>query len=105
MAISHAARHAIWMRTLLAEMRAALGGAIELWADNQSAIALSKSNVHHARTKHIDIRYHFIRDQVERGVISLEYRKTDDNAADVFTKPLARARLEYLAQMIGVRAL
>ena len=90
------------MRTLLAEMRAALGGAIELWADNQSAIALSKSNVHHARTKHIDIRHHFIRECVEAETIALKYVPTADNVADIFTKALARERFHALRRQLGI---
>ncbi|CAM1304163.1 Uncharacterised protein r2_g1403 [Pycnogonum litorale] len=64
--------------------------------DNQGAIALAKNPVHHQRSKHIDIRYHFIRDEVERGDISLTYVSSEDNVADVFTKPLAKVKINGL---------
>lgn len=76
--------------------------ATQLKADNQSAIALSKNNVQHARTKHIDIRHHFIRECVETGTITLEYVPTEDNVADFFTKPLARERFHALRRQLGI---
>lgn len=102
MAISYAARHAIWMRTLLAELTFAQEQATKLNADNQSAIALSKDNVHHARTKHIDIRHHFIRECIESDTIALAYVPTDDNMADLFTKALARERFHTLRKQLGI---
>ena len=71
-------------------------------ADNQSAIALSKNNTEHARTKHIDIRHHFICECIEAGQIKLKYVPTEDNVADIFTKALARDRFHYLRQQLGI---
>ncbi|OJT04063.1 Copia protein [Trametes pubescens] len=102
MAISYAARHAIWMRTLLAELTFAQEQATKLNADNQSAIALSKDSVHHARSKHIDIRHHFIRECIESDTIALAYVPTDDNVADLFTKALARERFHMLRRQLGI---
>lgn len=71
MAISYATRHAIWLRALLAELTFTQDGPTTINADNQSAIALSKDNVNHSRSKHIDIRHHFIRECILADTISL----------------------------------
>ncbi len=102
MAVSYAARHAIWMRTLLSELSFEQKQAMCLNADNMSAIALSKDNVQHARSKHIDIRHHFIRECIETGTIVLKYVPTADNVADLFTKALPRERFHYLRKQLGI---
>jgi hypothetical protein len=73
--------------------------------DNQSTILITNNPVKHSRTKHIDIRYHFIRDCVEKKLIILEKVLTDDNLADLFTKAFDKARFELLVQLIGMRNL
>ncbi|EJF55486.1 hypothetical protein DICSQDRAFT_25697, partial [Dichomitus squalens LYAD-421 SS1] len=88
MAVSYAARHTIWMRALLAELTFAPTEATKLNVDNKSAMELSKDNVLHARTKHIDIRHHFIRKCITGEAIRLEYCPTDINSVDLFTKAL-----------------
>src|SRR5882757_2639631 len=67
-----------------------------------ASIALAKDNKFHVRTKHIDIRYHFIREAVEDGSINMQYIPTNDNIADIFTKPLAKAKFERFVQMLGL---
>ena len=71
--------------------------------DNQGAIALSKDNKFHARTKHIDIRYHFIREAVGDGKISVKYIPTDENPADIFIRPLAKAKFHHFVEMLGLQ--
>jgi hypothetical protein len=73
--------------------------------DNQSTISITNNPVQHSKTKHIDIRYHFIRDCAEKKLIILEKVLTDDNLADLFTKAFDRARFELLVQLIGMRNL
>ena len=73
-----------------------------VYCDNSSAIDISKSPVQHSKTKHIEIRYHFIRDLVERKIVCLEYIPTKRQNADIFTKPLDRSKFEKLHQVIGV---
>lgn len=63
-------------------------GTMSLFVDNKSAIDISKNPVQHSRTKHIDIRYHFIHQLVEEKVISLDYVKTKDQLTNILTKPL-----------------
>lgn len=74
-----------------------------LKVDNKSAISLAKNPVFHDRSKHIDTRVHFIRDCVQRGDVQLEYVKTEEQIADLLTKPLARQRFIELRDKIGVK--
>ena len=73
-----------------------------IFCDNTSAINLSKNPVQHSKSKHIEIRYHFIRDLVEERVVCLEFTHTDNQKADIFTKPLDGPRFESLRKTIGV---
>jgi hypothetical protein len=102
MAQTHAAKELIWMRTILGELTSPFENPTTLNCDNQGAIALAKDNKFHARTKHIDIRYHFIREAVENGKINMQYIPTNDNIADIFTKPLAKAKFERFMAMLGL---
>ncbi|GJT85607.1 retrovirus-related pol polyprotein from transposon TNT 1-94 [Tanacetum coccineum] len=76
---------------------------IPLYCDNRSAIALCCNNVQHSRSKHIDIRHHFIREQVEKGVVELYFVTTDYQLADIFTKALPRERFEFLLPRLGMK--
>ena len=73
-----------------------------VYCDNSNAIDISKNPIQHSTTKHIKIRYHFIRDLVERKIVALEYISTECQNADIFTKPLDRSKFETLRQVIGV---
>jgi transcriptional accessory protein Tex/SPT6 len=73
-----------------------------LKVDNKSAIDLSKNPVHHDRTKHIDTRFHYIRECVDRRKIILEQITTQDQLADILTKPLDRVKFQHLRDRIGV---
>ncbi|GJR32501.1 hypothetical protein Tco_1108733 [Tanacetum coccineum] len=77
---------------------------IPLYCDNKSAIALCCNNVQHSRLKHIDIRYHFIKEQVEQGVVELYFVSTDYQLAIIFTKVLPRERLEFLINKLGLKS-
>ncbi|GJQ93873.1 hypothetical protein Tco_0005012 [Tanacetum coccineum] len=78
---------------------------IPLYCDNKSAIALSCNNVQHSRSKHIDIRHHFIREQVENGVVELYFVETNYQLADILTKALPRERFEFLLPRLGMKSL
>lgn len=71
--------------------------------DNKSAIALAKNSVHHDRSKHINTRYHFIRECVQTGDILFEYVMTEVQLADLLTKPLGRQRFVELREKIGMQ--
>ena len=77
-------------------------GTLTLFCDNMSAINISKNPVQHSRTKHIDIRHHFIRELVENKCIVLEHVGTNDQLADLFTKPLDATRFKTLSRSIGI---
>ena len=73
-----------------------------IFCDNTSAIAISHNPVMHSRTKHIDVRYHFIRDHIERGDVELHFIPTDKQLADIFTKPLDDKTFQRLVSELGM---
>ncbi|GKB21798.1 retrovirus-related pol polyprotein from transposon TNT 1-94, partial [Tanacetum coccineum] len=75
---------------------------IPLYCDNKSAIALCCNNFQHSRAKHIDVRYHFIKEQVENGIVELYFVRTKHQLADIFTKPLPRDRFNFLIENLDV---
>nr|GEZ62994.1 retrotransposon protein, putative, unclassified [Tanacetum cinerariifolium] len=77
---------------------------IPMYCDNKSVIALCCNNVQHSRSKYIDIRYHYIKEQVENGVIKLYFVNTKYQLADLFTKALGRDRIEFLTNKLGMRS-
>nr|GEY26328.1 retrovirus-related Pol polyprotein from transposon TNT 1-94 [Tanacetum cinerariifolium] len=77
---------------------------IPMYCDNKSAIALCCNNVQHSRSKHIDIRYHFIKEQVENGVVELYFVNTEYELADLFTKALGRDKIEWRTNKLGMRS-
>jgi hypothetical protein len=70
--------------------------------DNQGAIALAENPIHHARTKHLDVQLQFVRDQVERNTIELQYCPTNDMLADIMTKALAKEKHGSMCKLIGM---
>ncbi|GJU42909.1 hypothetical protein Tco_1195866 [Tanacetum coccineum] len=78
---------------------------IPIYRDSKSAIAISCNPVQHSRTKHIAVRYHFIKEHVEKGTIELYFVKTDYQLADLFTKALLVDRFNYLVCRLGMRSL
>ena len=102
MELTQATKEAIWLRGLLAELNYTQERATTLFEDNQSAIALAKNPVHHARSKHIDIQHHFICEKIESNEIEISYKSTDDMIADALTKPLARPRFAKLIDEMGL---
>ncbi|GKB28775.1 retrovirus-related pol polyprotein from transposon TNT 1-94 [Tanacetum coccineum] len=77
---------------------------IPMYYDNKSAIALCCNNVQHSRSKHIDIRFYFIKEQVENGVVELYFVNTEYQLADILTKTLCRERIEFLINKLGMRS-
>jgi hypothetical protein len=88
---AHVAKEAAWLKNLLSEIwkDQKTDLPIILYIDNQSAISIAKNLEFHDRTKHIDVRHHFLRQQVDLKAISLKYMPTDEQVADVLTKGLA----------------
>jgi ATP sulfurylase len=73
-----------------------------IYCDNQSCIKLSKNPVFHDHSKHIEIRYHFIRDYVQRGVVELQYISTEEQVADILTKALNMGKFVFFRDKLGV---
>lgn len=105
MAATAAACQGIWLYKLLRQITNIEAGPVVLYIDNKSAIDLAKNPVFHGRSKHIDIRYHFIRECVERGEIILRHVNTNKQRADVLTKALSRAKFEEMRELLGVKNL
>jgi len=102
--LTQGVKESLWLGELLQDL-----GALKyqheirlLHCDNQGAIALTKNPEYHARTKHIDIQYHFIRQHVEAGAIQLTYCPTYKMTADIFTKPLPRPQFQKHVLGLGV---
>ena len=104
MATTQATKEALWLSHLLKELGCAGGDldTVTIHADNQGAIALAKNPEHHARTKHIDVQYHFIREHVEANRVQLSYISTHEMAADGLTKPLPHLKFQQFVNMLGI---
>nr|GEX71194.1 retrovirus-related Pol polyprotein from transposon TNT 1-94 [Tanacetum cinerariifolium] len=76
-----------------------------MYCDSNAAIAISCYPVQHSRTKHIDVRYHFIKENVEKGIVELFFVGTEYQLADLFTKALPVERFQYLVRRLGMRCL
>ena len=70
--------------------------------DNQSGIRLSENPMFHDQSKHIDIRYHFVQDMVQRGVVRLHHIGTDQQVADILTKPLGKVKFLTFCEKLGI---
>ncbi|GJR82084.1 retrovirus-related pol polyprotein from transposon TNT 1-94 [Tanacetum coccineum] len=102
-AMSGCCAQILWMRSQLTDY--GLGfNKILMFCDNKSAIALCCNNIQHSRSKHIDIRFHFIKEQVENGIVELYFVNTEYQLADIFTKALCRERIEFLINKLGMRS-
>nr|GFA94937.1 retrovirus-related Pol polyprotein from transposon TNT 1-94 [Tanacetum cinerariifolium] len=78
---------------------------IPMYCDSKAAIAISCNPVQHLRTKHIDVRYHFIKEKVEKGIVKLFFVGTEYQLADLFTKALPEEKFKYLVRRVGMRCL
>nr|GEV60788.1 hypothetical protein [Tanacetum cinerariifolium] len=102
-ALSGCCAQILWMRSQLSYY--GLGfNKIPMYCDNKSAIALCCNNIQHSRSKHIDIRYHFIKEQVDNGVIELYFINTEYQLADLFIKALGRDRIDFFINKLGMRS-
>ncbi|GJS09054.1 retrovirus-related pol polyprotein from transposon TNT 1-94 [Tanacetum coccineum] len=103
-AMSGCCAQILWMRSQLTDYGFVFNK-IPLYCDNRSAIALCCNNVQHSWSKHIDIRHHFIREQVEKGVVELYFVTTDYQLANIFTKALPRERFKFLLPRLGMKSM
>jgi hypothetical protein len=91
----------VWMKQMLKEYNVEQD-VLTLYWENLSAINISKNSIQHSRTKHIDIRHHFIRDLVEEKVVTLEHVDTEEQLANIFTKALDAKQFEKLRGKLGI---
>ena len=84
------------------DLHCGTGSPVMIYQDNQGTMALAKNPTFHTRTKHIDTKYHFSREQVKLGNIELEYLPTDEMVADALTKAVSRAKIEDFARAISL---
>lgn len=105
MALASAAQEAVWLKQLVEELTSKSAKPIVVHEDNQAAIKMTKNPQFHGRAKHIAIKYHFIREQVERGTVKLEYCPTEDMLADILTKGLTRDKFCKFRIMAGVKTM
>nr|GEZ15474.1 retrovirus-related Pol polyprotein from transposon TNT 1-94 [Tanacetum cinerariifolium] len=94
----------LWMRTQLTDYGFYFDK-IPMYCDSKAAIAISCNPVQHSRTKHINVRYHFIKEKVKKGIVELFFVETEYQLADLFTKALPVKRFQYLVRRLGMRCL
>ena len=104
-ALSAATQEAVWLSRLLSDIKAPPQTPILIKEDNQGTIAIARNPVSHSRTKHIDIKFHYVREALEDGIIDLIYCPTEQMTADILTKPLARQQFETFRLEMGLKNL
>ena len=92
----------VWLRKLLLDLGHEVQGPVTLYCDNMSSIHLENNPVYHARTKHIEVHYHFVREKVLAREIDLVYVSTEEQVADIFTKALGTEKLRRFRSLLGV---
>ncbi|GJU83925.1 hypothetical protein Tco_1291471 [Tanacetum coccineum] len=94
----------LWLRTQITDYGFHFDK-IPMYCDSKAAITISCNPVQHSHTKHIDVRYHFIKEQVEKGIVELFFVRTEYQLDDFFTKALSKDRFRYLVRRLGMRCL
>ncbi|CAI7822561.1 unnamed protein product, partial [Closterium sp. NIES-53] len=105
MALFYAYQEGVWLRRLLQEMGVRVQDPTTIRSDSKSAIELAKNDNWHGRTKHMDIKYHWVREQLEKKAFTFEFVRTEDQAADFLTKVLPKANFERCKYLVGMRTL
>ncbi|GJV88800.1 retrovirus-related pol polyprotein from transposon TNT 1-94 [Tanacetum coccineum] len=103
-ALSSCFAQVLWMRSQLTDYGLGFNKIPCYYCDNKSAIALCCNNVQHSRSKHIEIRFHFIKERVENGFVELYFVNTEYQLVDIFTKALCRERIEFLINKLGIQS-
>ena len=101
-AATSAAKEALWLRSLISQLFGTPPNTTTLFSDNQSAIALTKDHQYHARTKHINVHFHFICWIIEEGSLRLVFCPTADMVADALTKALPSPKVKHFAAELGL---
>ena len=102
MALACAAQEAVWLQQLISDLKNKPAGAIMIYENNQSAIAMSENPQFHGRAKHVDIKFHFIREFLEKEKVTLKFCPSENMIADMLTKGLGKGKLQNFRDMIGL---
>jgi hypothetical protein len=97
-----ACTEAVWLRKLVSRLFDWVLDSTVIYCDNQSYVKLSENTVFHDRSKHIEIKYYFLRDKVQRGEVVLQYISTNEQTADILTKPLSKIKFAYSRDKLGL---
>ena len=98
---TEAIKEGVWVQGLLHELNVYKGVAT-IYSDSQRAIHLCRNPVFHDRTKHVEVKYHFIKEKVDEGTLNIQYIHTAEQTADILTKPLFRPVFEKLVHKLGM---
>ena len=102
MALASAAREALWLRSMLTELGSPSSLPTHISVDNDGTISFAENSGFHARSKHIDVRHHFVRERIASHEVSVSYCPTSENTADLFTKALDKSKHEYFVSRLGM---
>jgi hypothetical protein len=92
----------VWLRRLLQDVGEEQKEPTMIKCDNQSSINIANNPIFHARTKHVEAQFHFVREKLQSNEIALMYCNTSENVVDIFTKPLGKIKFELFREMLGV---
>ena len=105
MAVASAVQEAVWLQHLVSDLNQTSVEPTVIYVDNQSTICMAKNLLYHRRAKYVEIKFHFIREQVAIRVIQLQFRQSKDMVADVLTKGLTCVQFVKLRELLGVKTL
>lgn len=98
------ASHCVWMQQVLTQIGGTMSKSVKVFCDNTSTIKLTRNPVFHGRSKHINVRFHFLRELTNDGTLIMEHCGSGDQLADIMTKPLKLEQFEKLRRLLGVQA-
>lgn len=104
MAISDAAKEAVHLRKLIGDLGFNLPAKLKIFNDNNGARKLAENPIYHSRTKHIDVRHHYVREVLDSGILSIEYAPMELMPADVLTKGLPRVKHEKCLELLNLKS-
>ena len=93
----------IWLRRLLKDLKYIQDRPTMIYQDNQGTIALARNPTFHSRTKHIDIKYHFVRDKIKSSELVIEYKATQEMVADALTKPVSKVKIYDFIKQVNMQ--
>lgn len=105
MALTEATKEAIHLRSFLTELGFDKLSCVQIFTDNMGSQRLAENPMYHARTKHIHVRHHFVRDVLKNKIITLDHVSTDDMTADILTKGLAKPKHQRFVNLLGLKEL